>query len=422
MNNSSRLNGKPFVIEAQAAHASGVVRFLPDGQAIVTYFEKEFIVPVRQQYDLTQATIFGLNERLTLAATSPVIDETGATLRDQFNSEWEAYATELARSAEGGALTYGFYAYYVEENDLVRYCPPYWHHLVAVASSSKLLADPEGKLSWKQIWDILANTTIAVAGCSVGSSIIQSVSMDMRPRAIKIADKSVYKMENINRVKVTYKEIVRNQAERAHPMELPLKNKAESVARQLYAIDPFMDVFVYANGVQPETIDSFLGAGDGEPKTDFVVEEVDDPRIKILIREEARKRKLPVLMVTDIGSAVQLDILRYDLDSSLSLTWGMSDSDLYKKMEAVYADPGNKKLFFEFVDALIGRDYRRDELAKIIDGKSEIPTATIIPQLGSTVAMAGAIAAEAIARIRLGWTYPARVVLNKHTFEVTLYR
>lgn len=417
----NRLYTKPLIIEAEKAHQTGVVAYDAAGTVSLKISETEtVIIPPSQQFDLTQATIFGLNERLTMAATSPVVSKDGQTLRDQFNQEWQTYSKKLVEM-EGSALVYGFYAYYKEKNELVRFCPPYWHHVVSVASSSKLLSDPNNNLSWAEIRSVFENTTIAVAGCSVGSSVINSAVMDLRPKNIKIADKSVYKMENINRVRLAYYEMVKNQAQRTSPVDLSLKNKANVVAEQLYAIDPFLNVYVYDEGVTTDNIDEFLGAVDGAVQTDVVVEEVDDPRIKLFIREEARKRGLPVIMVTDIGSAVQLDVLRYDKDKNLPLSWGVQDEVLKEKMENVYKQAGNKQVFFEFVDALIGTDYRQGELNEIIEGRVEIPTSTIIPQLGSTVAMAGAIAAESIARIKLGFDLPSRVIINKQDFTVKVY-
>lgn len=419
--NAERLPSKPFIIEAESAHKNGVVSYdINNNTRLKVSPEEIFTIPPDKQFDLTQATIFGLNERLTMAATSPIVSSSGKTLREEFNEEWETYSQKLLE-VEGNRLDYGFYAYYKERNELVRFCPPYWHHVVSVASSSKLLADPKNALSWAQIRGIFENTTIAVAGCSVGSSVINSAVMDIRPQNIKIADKSVYKMENINRVRLAYYEMVKSQAQRSSAVDLSLKNKATVVADQLYGIDPFLNVYVYDEGINAENIDQFLGDVEGKAKTDIVVEEVDDPRIKIFIREEARKRGLPVIMVTDIGSAVQLDVLRYDKDKNLPLSWGVQDDILKQKMEQVYEQAGNKKAFFEFVDALIGRDYRQGELNEIIEERVEIPTSTIIPQLGSTVAMAGAIAAETIARIRLGFDLPPRVIINKQTFAVTVY-
>ena len=103
------------------------------------------------------------------------------------------------------------------------------------------------------------------------------------------------------------------------------------------------------------------------------------------------------------------------------MTYGTKDSDLTKSMEEVYRNPGDRKIFFKFVDCLIGVDYRQEELKKIIEQKTEIPTSTIIPQLGSTIAVAGGIVAEAIARIRLGYNYPSRVIFNKRTFKTKIY-
>ncbi len=99
---------------------------------------------------------------------------------------------------------------------------------------------------------------MAVAGCSVGSSVIHSVIMDLRPKNIKIADKSVYKMENINRVRLSYYEMVRSQSQRSSAVDMSLKNKAKVVADQLYSIDPFLNVFVYDEGINAENIKEFL--------------------------------------------------------------------------------------------------------------------------------------------------------------------
>ena len=116
-----------------------------------------------------------------------------------------------------------------------------------------------------------------------------------------------------------------------------------------------------------------------------------------------------------------MDICRFDKNPDASLAWGVEDKVLYEKMEMFYDKGGDKKAFFEFVDTLIGTDYRRGELNEILEERCEIPTSTIIPQLGSTVAMAGALAAEAVARIRLGFDYPPRSIINKRTLEVKVY-
>lgn len=417
----SALAGRPFTIEAAKAHIKKIITYSKDGTARLHLGGETKIIPPDNQFDLTQATIFGLNERLTLSATSPIIRKNGETLRDEFNREWEFYAKALEK-AKGNVFDYGVYAYYMEHNHLVRYCPPYWHHVVAIASNSKLISDPKNKYSWKEIRDIFAHTVVAVAGGSVGNNIMHGVVMDLRPQQVKIADKSLYKMENNNRVRLNYWDIVRSNALRTKPIDPLLRNKAEVLASQLYSTDPYLKVYVYNEGVHPGNIDRFFSGSGKEPKVDIIIEEVDDPNIKLLLRDGARKRKIPLLMASDMGSCVQIDILRYDKNPKLPLTYGTKDDVLRASTKAVYDNPSNREIFFKFVDDLIGTDYRQDELKKIIEGKTEIPTSTIIPQLGSTAAVAGGLIAETIARIRLGYSYPSRVIFNKRTFAVTIYR
>lgn len=412
---------KPWQYDAKKAHKEGVVLYTENGDAIIKIDGVNIVVPKDHQYDLTQATVFGLNERLTMSATSPVLNKEGLTLRDKFNDEWENY-TEAISAADGFKFDYGVYVYYKNRNDLVRYSPQYWHSVVAVASSSTLISDFEQKMSWQEIRNVLEKTTVGVAGCSVGSNVVHSTVMDLRPFNIKIADKSLFKMENINRVRLTYWDIVNTNLVKNNVMNIGLKSKSNSLADQIYAIDPFINIYSYAEGLIEDNIEQFFLGGDNEPEIDIVVEEVDDPRMKLYIREQARKYKKPLVMVTDAGSNVQLDVCRYDLDPSLPLTYGTSDKVLYEKMEAVYDNPGNRKYFFDFVDALIGTDYKSGELKEIIEEKREIPTSTIIPQLGSTAAMSGAVAAETIARIRLGHNYPSRSFFNKHTFKTVIYK
>jgi len=312
------------------------------------------------------------------------------------------------------------YAYYERTNDLVRFCDPFWHRVVACASSSKLITEPEQKLTWAEIRNIFENTTVAICGGSVGNNVLHSTVMDLRPQHVKIADKSLYKIENINRVRLTYTDVVYSNQFRKSRTETLLRNKAEVSAMQLYSIDPFLMVHAYPEGITQANIDRFFDGSKDEPKADIIVDEVDDPRIKVLLREEARKRRIPLIMVTDVGSSVQLDVLRYDLDPHLFLTYGATDQALYAAVEECEQKPGNREAFFRFVDTLIGAEYRRGELERIILEKSEIPTATMIPQLGSTAAVAGGIAAEAIARIRLGHQYPPRSLIDKRTFETRI--
>lgn len=412
--------GRTFVITAREAHDAKVIVYEDDGTAVFRHPNTGIIerIPRTRQYDLTQATIFGLNERLTASASSPIIDTAkGKTLRDLFNDEWAAYDSALEEAGRY-EFSYGVYAWYPRKKELVRYCPEFWHRIVATASTSMLFSDPSGTMSWREVRERLESSRIGVAGASVGNNIAHAIAMDLRPRMLRLADKSRYKMENINRVRLGYADLVDSDAQRRDVTENLLRNKAEVTAEQISTIDPYIHIDIFPEGLTKENIAQFFDGPNGAEPLDMVIEEVDDPRIKLFVREEARRRGIPVLMVSDLGSAVQLDVHRYDLDPLLPFSYSASDDELRNSMEQVYEHPGDRTAFFDFVDHLIGTDYREGQLEKIITQQTEIPTSTIIPQMGSTAMVAAGIMTEAIANIRLGHEYPNRLFFNKRTFEV----
>lgn len=415
---SNMLKQKPYLFSGKEAIEKNNLKKNEEGIVDFVYNGVWISIPTENQFDLTAATIFGLNERLTLAATSPLIDDSGLTLREKFNDEWEAYSLAIENE---NLLSYGYFAYFPDKKHLVHFCDPYWHKVVSIASSSTLLTDPEFKLKWREVREIFANTVVGVAGCSVGSNIIHNIMMDMRPDNIKIADKVPYKMENINRVRLGYWDMVKSNAARLSLLDVGLRNKAHVVADQIYSIDPFVNVYVYDEGLSKANIANFFDGDESEPKMDIIIEEIDDPQSKLFIRQEARKRRLPLIMASDMGSIVQIEVSRYDLDETLPLTFGSSDEELISAVETFSQSGTDRKVFFDFVDTLIGTDYRQDELLRIMEERCEIPTSTIIPQLGSTAAASGAIVAELVARIRLGYNYPKRFSFNKKTLEVKIY-
>lgn len=296
--------------------------------------------------------------------------------------------------------------FYPKTNKLVKFAPAFWHRLVLVISNSHLLRDPEMKLKWQEIRECFERAVIAVAGGSVGNGVIHSVVQDLRPAHVKIADLKEFHLANANRVRLTYDDFARN--------------KAVVAAEQIHSLDPFIRISVYPKGVNEDNIEDFI-AGNlfGEPRAAIVIEETDDPGIKLFIREYARARKIPLLMATDLGSAVQLDVRRFDVNPSMPLVPGnVSDERLFETQEGWQKDRQNLNRFSDFVSAIAG-DYhlRIPELRRIIAAEDEVLFRSI-PQLGSTAMMAGAMAAEAAARILLGHKLPERMFFNKHTGEV----
>jgi hypothetical protein len=117
-------------------------------------------------------------------------------------------------------------------------------------------------------------------------------------------------------------------------------------------------------------------------------------------------------MVTDIGSVAQIDIRRFDIDKNFPLTFGVTDEELYQKRNIWQRDLANREKFFEFAFAMSGKNQLSvPEFKRII--MKEVPVQFAgIPQLGSTAAAAGGIAADIIGRILLGHTCPERIFVD----------
>jgi len=131
-------------------------------------------------------------------------------------------------------------------------------------------------------------------------------------------------------------------------------------------------------------------------KTDLAVDEIDDIEMKVRIRYEARKRKIPVIMATELGDTVMLDVERFDLEPNRDLFHGLV--------------PGIEALLDKSIENY--REWTKRAVG-IIDPinmplkmqKSVLKIGTTIvthPQLGSTVMMTGGVIAFAAKHIALG--------------------
>jgi len=138
----------------------------------------------------------------------------------------------------------------------------------------------------------LRTLTVGVVGQSVGHAIAYTLAQEGACGALRLADFDELELSNLNRVPATLFDIG--------------VNKAIVTARRIAELDPYLTVEVRGGGLDPDTVDDFVdGLG-------IVVEECDSLDIKLLVREAARRRKLPLIMETSDRGL--LDIERFDLE------------------------------------------------------------------------------------------------------------
>lgn len=217
----------------------------------------------------------------------------------------------------------------------------------------------------------------ACFGMSVGSAGALSLSITGISRDIKLIDGAVISGSNLNRILTGVSSVG--------------KSKALVVGRQIYEMNPYSEVNIY----DKVSSDNIAEIFEKPLPINIAIDEIDDIEMKTRIRVEARLRKVPVIMATELGDTIMLDVERFDLEPNRPLFHG--------------SIPGVEDLLHKKLDNY--RDWTKHAV-KIIDPKNmplkmqksllKIGTTIVThPQLGSTVMMTGGVLAFAAKSIAL---------------------
>lgn len=162
------------------------------------------------------------------------------------------------------------------------------------------------------------NAVIGIGGLSVGNSVALAIVLQGGGKHIRLADFDHLALSNTNRV-------------RAGVQNLGIR-KVEVTARQIYELNPYAEVELFSEGLTPEAIEKFVVGG---PKLDVIIDELDNIAIKYLIREQAKKHSLPVVMAADNGDNAVVDIERYDQDPNLAFFQGRLGNVTYDELKSL---------------------------------------------------------------------------------------
>ena len=221
--------------------------------------------------------------------------------------------------------------------------------------------------------DRLAALRVGVAGLSVGHAVAHALVAQGVCGMLRLADFDELELTNLNRVPATILDLG--------------ENKAVVAARRIAEIDPYVSVEVTSQGLSPETVGDFL---DG---LDVIAEECDSLDVKVLLRESARARGVPVLMATSDRGL--LDVERYDLQPGRPVLHGLlGEIDAGALSGLTSAEKLPYVLRLIDVEGLTARG-----AASLVEIGQTVST---WPQLAGDVAVGAAAIAEAVRRIGLG--------------------
>lgn len=268
----------------------------------------------------------------------------------------------------------GVWVYYPWQASLVHILDQKSYSILRMARNQNLITPGEQKK--------FAKIKIGIAGLNVGNPAAICLALEGGAIKMKFADNDTLSLSNLNRF-------------RASIADLGL-NKAVLSARQVYEINPFAKIGVWEKGISQERINEFLL----KPRIDILIEEMDNLKLKILIRQEARKNKIPVLMVTGNGPNVIIDIERFDLDPKTPLLNSRLRKEVIEKIQTMDPEqtPFQKRVFLarDFIGAKYLTQRLRDSFPLV--GRK----LASIPQLAESSFLRGAALCYFVRQVAVG--------------------
>lgn len=220
------------------------------------------------------------------------------------------------------------------------------------------------------------NFRVSIAGMSVGSNIASTVVMQGGGRNITIADPDILSTSNLNRVRFNL---------------FAVTQKKTLVSRQqLQEINPYVSVKTYSDGLDSSNLDKFLS------QCSICFDEIDNLNLKLKLRLAAKKKKIPVVMITDNGDNIIIDIERYDQKNNLRPFHGLlSDQDIKSIMQSGdNLSPRDKVILsLKIVQPQNAVSRMQDSLLEV--GK----TIKTWPQIGTAATVAGAVGSYIVKRL-----------------------
>lgn len=222
-----------------------------------------------------------------------------------FKPRFAAYCAALA--ARAPLAEHGRWIYYPWLGAFVHVLPEADFWIVRTARNRNLITRGEQEKFYHAV--------IGIGGLSVGSSVATAIVLQGGGRHIRLADFDRLALSNTNRMKAGVQDLGRL--------------KVMMAARQIYEMNPYAKVEIFTDGLTPKNIKKFFA---GPPKLDIIIDELDNLAVKFLIREQAKKHRVPVVMAADNGDNAVVDVERYDLNPKTPYFHGRMGNVTYDQL------------------------------------------------------------------------------------------
>jgi len=324
-----------------------------------------------------------LQKLLESGAVEAVFDQIEAAIDELFDIEYPAKkdskTTEEVSAfsqglVQGDISQYGTWVYFPWNKNLVHFPPKEALRRLRGSRNRNLITDEERQT-------LIDNKTIVVLGLSVGSNVVDSLLLQGIGSKYIIVDMDHLDPTNLNRIRTSYDQIG--------------VHKVDIVAKKVSELDPYIEQVHYKDGVNEENLEEILT----KHKPDIIVDEMDSLHMKVVIRMRAKELGLPVLMATDDGDDILLDIERFDLDREQPILHGILPEEI---IQAVLA---KQEMSRAEMGAIIGKYFvGLDNVpVRMMESLMEVGrTLPSWPQLGGAAVLSGLYLSYAAKKILLG--------------------
>ncbi len=282
-----------------------------------------------------------------------------------FKNIFKQYLAEL--EAKTPLWQQGKWVYYPWSSTLVHILPEEDFCRVRTARNRNLINEEEQEKFY--------NATVGIGGLSVGSSVALALALQGGAKHLKLADMDRLALSNTNRILMGVDNLG--------------VLKVEMAARRIYEINPYATVELFTDGLNKATIEKFFEG------LDIVIDELDNLAVKYLIREQAKKHRIAVVMAADNGDNAVVDIERYDLDANTPFFHGRM-GDVSYEMLSTLDKFGIGKMITKHVGPENVTERMQQSLLEM--GKTIVSW----PQLGGAALINGAAVAYCIRKILNG--------------------
>lgn len=302
-------------------------------------------------------------------------DQIEAIAKDLFAAKYPQYQHDKGREqafvaewmAQGEQA--GTWFYFPWSHKLVRYADQEDHLLLRTYRNRNLVTTEQQE-------SLYYGKTIAICGQSVGAEITKQTVQAGIGDTIILADFDRISWSNLNRL-------------RAGGPSVGVY-KIDETAQYISELDPYVRQIHLRDGLTPDNLGTLL-----QYKPDFVFDAVDNLPAKVLLRQAARETGTTVVMMTDAGQNVVVDIESGETKRRKLFNGRVPQSTIDKILNGERPTP--REALDMTVKVAAGGWLKLLKIADepLLDSLSKLGTElTGFPQLGSTVALAGSLAVD----------------------------